>query len=83
MGRQGIVFGNREGLLPKRARGYYHEWLREEWLRDEDLPLARAYLDDPVRALRELAPAWQRAEPEMARYFEASRFRGRSDVTAP
>lgn len=65
------------------SRGYYHEWLREEWLRDEDLPLARAYLDDPVRALRELAPAWQRAEPEMARYFEASRFRGRSDVTAP
>ena len=24
--RDGIVFGNREGLLPKRARGYYHEY---------------------------------------------------------
>jgi ribonuclease T1 len=24
--RDGAVFGNREGLLPKRARGYYHEY---------------------------------------------------------
>jgi len=24
--RDGIVFGNREGLLPARARGYYHEY---------------------------------------------------------
>jgi ribonuclease T1 len=24
--RDGIVFGNREGLLPKRARGHYHEY---------------------------------------------------------
>lgn len=59
------------------ARGYYHEWLREAWLRDEDLPLARAYLEDPPRALRELAPAWERVAPDMARVFEASRFRGR------
>lgn len=59
------------------ARGYYYEWLREEWLRDEDLPTARAYLEDPSRALRELAPAWQREEPTMATYFESSRFRGR------
>jgi ribonuclease T1 len=24
--RDGVVFGNREGLLPERARGYYHEY---------------------------------------------------------
>jgi ribonuclease T1 len=24
--RDGIVFGNREGLLPARTRGYYHEY---------------------------------------------------------
>ncbi len=24
--RDGIVFGNREGLLPRQARGYYHEF---------------------------------------------------------
>ena len=24
--RDGVVFGNREGLLPRQARGYYHEY---------------------------------------------------------
>ena len=24
--RDGVVFGNREGLLPKQSRGYYHEY---------------------------------------------------------
>ncbi|HEY5898538.1 MAG TPA: ribonuclease domain-containing protein [Burkholderiales bacterium] len=24
--RDGVVFGNREGRLPRRARGYYHEY---------------------------------------------------------
>ncbi len=24
--RDGVVFGNREGLLPRRARGFYHEY---------------------------------------------------------
>jgi ribonuclease T1 len=24
--RDGVVFGNREGRLPKRSRGYYHEY---------------------------------------------------------
>jgi len=24
--RDGVVFGNREGLLPRHARGYYHEY---------------------------------------------------------
>ena len=24
--RDGVVFGNREGLLPEQARGYYHEY---------------------------------------------------------
>ncbi len=59
------------------ARGYYHEWLREVWLRDEDLPLARTYVHEPERALRELAAEFHRAEPTMESLFEASRFRGR------
>lgn len=59
------------------ARGYYHEWLREVWLRDENLPLARTYVREPERALRELAAEFHRAEPAMESLFEASRFRGR------
>ena len=57
-----------------RSRGYYHEWMREEWLRDEDLGRAHVYLDDAVRALRELAPAYRVAEPTMESVFRNSRF---------
>jgi hypothetical protein len=56
------------------SRGYYYEWMRDEWLRDEDRARARAYLDDPARALRELAPAYRALEPSMESVFRASRF---------
>ncbi len=56
------------------SRGYYYEWMRDEWLKDEDPVRARAYLDDPVRALRELAPAYHALEPSMESVFRASRF---------
>lgn len=58
------------------SRGYYHEWMRDAWEREEDLPRARAYLDDPARALRELAPAYRAVEPSMEQVFRASRFWG-------
>ncbi len=57
------------------SRGYYYEWMREAWLKDENVPLAWAYLTHPGRALRELAPAYHAVEPEMDRIFEASKFR--------
>jgi hypothetical protein len=56
------------------SRGYYYEWMRDEWLRDEDPARARAYLGDPARALRELAPAYRAIEPSMESVFRASRF---------
>ena len=57
-----------------KSRGYYYEWMRDEWVRDEDQPRARAYLDDPARALRELAPSYRVVEPSMESVFHASRF---------
>jgi hypothetical protein len=60
------------------SRGYYYEWMRDAWLRDEDLPRASIYLDDPARALRELAPAYRIVEPSMESVFRASRFAGSS-----
>ena len=57
-----------------RSRGYYYEWIRQAWLRDEDLDEARTYLADPDRAFRELAPAYRVAEPHMEAIFRASRF---------
>jgi hypothetical protein len=56
------------------SRGYYYEWMRDEWLRDEDPGRARAYIDDPARALRELAPSYRALEPSMESVFRASRF---------
>jgi hypothetical protein len=56
------------------SRGYYYEWMRREWLREENLPLARALMDDPRQALRTLAPQFHEIEPRMDAIFEASRF---------
>jgi hypothetical protein len=56
------------------SRGYYYEWMREEWLREEDPAQADAFLADPLRALRELAPEYARIEPSIDRLFENSRF---------
>jgi hypothetical protein len=58
-----------------RSRGWYYEWIRREWLDEEDLDQAAAYLADPARALRELAPAYRSREATMNEIFERSRFR--------
>jgi hypothetical protein len=59
-----------------KSRGYYYEWMRDEWLREEDPVRARAYLDDAARALRELAPAYRAVEPRMEEVFRASHWAG-------
>jgi hypothetical protein len=56
------------------SKGYYYEWMRAEWLQDEDPTMASLVLLDPARALRVLAPAFKLAEPKMERLFWESRF---------
>jgi hypothetical protein len=56
------------------SRGYYYEWMRQEWLAEEDPAMAALMLLDPDRALRRLAPAFKRVEPRMERLFWESRF---------
>ncbi|MEP7228190.1 MAG: hypothetical protein ABI785_12560, partial [Gemmatimonadales bacterium] len=56
------------------SRGYYLEWMRREWLAEENLALAAQILLDPAGALRTLAPAFKRQEPEMERLFWNSRY---------
>lgn len=58
-----------------RSRGFYYEWMRTEWLREENVAQAELYLRDPHRALRELATPFRARESEMDAAFEASRFR--------
>jgi hypothetical protein len=56
------------------SRGYYLEWMRREWLAEENLGSAAQILFDPAAALRTLAPAFKRQEPEMESRFWNSRY---------
>ena len=56
------------------SRGYYLEWMREEWLAEENPALAaRAFLD-PRGTLRALAPEFKRREARMEGMFWGSRY---------
>jgi hypothetical protein len=56
------------------SKGYYLEWMREEWLKDENPARAAMMLFNPGAALRSLAPEYKRVEPEMEKYFWRSRY---------
>jgi hypothetical protein len=56
------------------SRGYYLEWMRQEWLADENPLAALRLFTSPDRMLRELAPAYKRVEPRMEEIFWRSRY---------
>jgi hypothetical protein len=56
------------------TRGYYLEWMREEWLADEDPARASLMFLDPQAALRALAPRFKQIEPRMEELFWSSRY---------
>ena len=56
------------------SRGYYLEWMRSEWLAEEDHGRAAEMLLDPHEALRRLAPAYKRQEAGMDSVFWRSRY---------
>jgi len=56
------------------SRGYYLEWIREEWLADENPALAAMMLFNPERALRVLAPEFKKIEVDMEEKFWGSRY---------
>lgn len=58
------------------SRGYYLEWMREDWMHEEDPDAAVALLARPRDALRRLAPAYKRIEEVSERTFWNSRFGG-------
>lgn len=55
------------------SRGYYYEWMRREWLAEQDLGEAARFLADPRSALRRLAPGYKRIEADAERVFWSSR----------
>lgn len=56
------------------SRGYYLEWMRKEWLGDEQPLRALRMFLSPAEALRELAPAFKKLEPQAEELFWRSRY---------
>jgi hypothetical protein len=58
------------------SRGYYLEWMRAEWLAEENPFRAMQLFTNPAAALRALAPEFKRAEPGLEAAFWRSRYVG-------
>ncbi len=59
------------------SRGYYLEWMRAEWIAEEN-PLRAAQLFlDPASALKTMAPEFKQVEADMERVFWSSRYEPR------
>ena len=56
------------------SRGYYLEWMREEWMAEEDPAKAALMFRYPRMALSYLAPKFKELEPDMEAQFWGSRY---------
>ncbi len=56
------------------TRGYYLEWMRDEWLSEEDPVMAAMMFLNPEKALRKLAPKFKQIEAQMEDQFWRSRY---------
>ncbi len=56
------------------SRGYYLEWMRQAWMREESPARAAMMLFDPGAALRNLAPEFKKVEASMEASFWSSRY---------
>ena len=56
------------------SRGYYMEWMRKEWLAEENPVAALHMAIDPRGTLKQLAPAYARSEPSAEQAFWNSRY---------
>lgn len=58
------------------SQGYYLEWLRSEWLEEENPALAAEMLFDPRASLKRLAPQFKRIERQLETAFWQSKYAG-------
>jgi len=56
------------------SRGYYLEWMRKEWLAEEDFSKAAMMFFNPDSALKALAPEFKKVEAEMEGRFWGSKY---------
>jgi len=56
------------------ARGYYLEWMRQQWLAEESDYRMLKLFKWPSAALRDMAPAYKKIEPRIEAMFWESRY---------
>jgi hypothetical protein len=56
------------------SRGYYIEWIREQWMQDDNPALAALIAVAPREFLRVMAPKYKAVEADMERSFWSSRY---------
>ncbi|GAB3661043.1 hypothetical protein GCM10028791_35280 [Echinicola sediminis] len=56
------------------STGYYIEWIREEWLGEQDLRMVKKMLIRPKAYLRKMAPYYKIREPHMEDIFWQTRY---------
>jgi hypothetical protein len=57
-----------------KTRGYYLEWIRDEWLSEEDQEGVAMIFLNPEKALRKLAPEYKKIEADMEKLFWGSKY---------
>lgn len=56
------------------TRGYYLEWMRDEWIAETNAGRAAAMFLDPVGSLKRLAPAYKQVESQLDSAFWRSKY---------
>jgi hypothetical protein len=56
------------------SKGYYIEWMREEWHNEENRRMAKMAILRPKKYLEKLTPAYKAIEPEMEEIFWNSKY---------
>ena len=56
------------------SQGYYLEWLRDEWLSEENRSRAAQLILQPEQLLRDVAPEFKKQEAQMEALFWGSRY---------
>ena len=59
------------------SQGYYLEWIRQNWLKEENPALLAEMFLAPDRAMQRLAPEFKRVESTMEEHFWSTRYESR------
>ena len=56
-----------------RSQGYYTEWMRSEWLKEENTEMVQLMIKNPTKWLQQMSPRYKLAEPVLESQFWSSK----------